>query len=134
MEITEFVKQWLWAPLLGAVSWAWNRNEKAISDIKQRQDEVGRQMLTLGSGITDRMMGYIDSQISELRSEQVKRLDQLADNDRTLFANAERDRATFRDIMERYTERSEQRHRELLEKVGDGLLDIHRALAGKVDK
>lgn len=118
MEISnatiDFLKDWVVAPVIGIFTWFWTRNERKHREHLARHLSLEKNVNSLGSQITDRMMAHIDDQVSSLRAEYVKRTDQLAENDRTLFANAEKDRSDFRDMMQKHSERSEERHRELM--------------------
>lgn len=129
-SVISFIKQWLWAPLLGAVSWAWNRNEKSIADLKQRQDEVERKVLTLGSGITDRMMTYVDDRLKETREFVVAEDHKLGIEMTTQRGHI----AKLFDKLEDHARRSEDRHVETLKAIHTLADTMHSALAGKVDK
>lgn len=126
-EIIAIIKDFVWAPILGLVAWAWNRNEKEHDSLWEKAEKLENGMLTASSGLNDRIMDHIETQIGEVKTEHRRRSDKMNEHITKLFENAEKDRAGFRDALASHSRESQQRHIELLSA-------IHTGLAGKADK
>lgn len=116
-NLLDFVKDFLWAPLLALIAWAWNRNEKAHDDLRTNHEKLSDSTHTGHSTLNDKIMEYVDSQINEVKGEQRRRSDKLADHIEKLFANAELDRKEFSKVMADHREDSYKRHIELLHAI-----------------
>lgn len=116
-DVFSFIKDWLWAPLLGLVAWAWNRNEKEHDLLKQKHDTLYQNTANGYSALNDKMMEHIDASISDIRDDQRRRSDKLAGHIEKLFENAEHDRKEFSTIMAAHREDSYKRHIELLHAI-----------------
>ena len=122
-----FVKDWLWAPALGLIAWAWNRNEKEHEMLKSTQDKM-RDSTSMGySTLNDRVVAHVDERVEEVKQDHGRRLDDLNRHVIKLFENAEKDRAAFREALTVHANQSTERHIELMQA-------IHTGLAGKADK
>ena len=113
----DFVKDFLWAPLLALCVWAWKRNEKAHDDLRTSHEKLSDSTHVGHSTLNDKIMEYVDSQISEVRDDQRRRSDKLAEHIEKLFANAETDRKEFSKVMADHREDSYKRHIELLHAI-----------------
>ena len=116
-NLIDFIKDFLWAPILGLVAWAWNRNEKAHDDLRESHEKLSDSTHTGHSTLNDKIMEYVDSQISEVKGEQRRRSDKLAEHIEKLFSNAELDRKEFSKVMADHREDSYKRHIELLHAI-----------------
>lgn len=129
-SVFNFIKEWIWGPSLAALAWAWNRNEKEHDSMRATAQRLENTVLSSGSTTNDRMVIYVDDRLKE-QKEFVMAEDHKLQAEMLLQRG---NTAKLFDKLEDHARRSEDRHRELLEKFGDGILEIHRALAGKVDK
>lgn len=128
--IISFIKDFLWAPVLGLVAWAWTRNEKEHDMMRQDNRRLEDSMLQSGSTLNDRIMEHIDSQISEVKSL-------VREEDRKLSEEQATQRGHIGKIfdkMEAHAQRSEDRHVETLNAIHSLATTMHQALAGKADK
>lgn len=126
-DLIAFIKDFIWAPLLALIAWAWNRNEKEHDMIRSSHEALRTNQSTGYSTLNDRVMGHVDERVDEVKTEHGKRLDKINDHIAKLFENAEKDRAAFRDALTLHSRDSQDRHIELLKA-------IHTGLAGKADK
>lgn len=135
--IITFIKDFVWAPLLGLVAWAWTRNEKEHETLRQANQELAdkasaiRQNTSDGySTLNDRIMDHIDSQVKEVRMFVIA-------EDTKLMAELGVQRghiAKIFDKMESHAQRSEDRHVETLQAIHHLATTMHQALANKQDK
>lgn len=129
-SVMGFIKDFLWAPALGLVAWAWRHNEKEHDDMKASVQKVEADVQTLGSHLNDRLMDHIDEQIKDTKAFVVL-------EDSKLMAELSTQRGHIGKIFDKLEEtsrRSEDRHLQLLEKIGDLSNAMHTALSHKVDK
>ena len=126
-DLIAFIKDFIWAPLLGLVAWAWSRNEKEHDMLRSSHEALRANQSTGYSTLNDRVMGHVDERVDEVKSDHGKRIDKINDHIAKLFENAEKDRAAFRDALTLHSRDSQDRHIELLKA-------IHTGLAGKADK
>jgi hypothetical protein len=126
-DIFDFILKWLWAPLLGLIAWAWNRNEKEHDMLRSSHETLRANQSSGYSALNDRMMGHVEERVDEVRVEHGKRIDKINGHIEKLFENAEKDRASFRDALAAHSKESQDRHIELLKA-------IHSGLDGKADK
>jgi hypothetical protein len=94
-SILGFIKNWLWAPLLGLISWAWTHLNNKTVELRK----------------------YVDEQDTFIRNEVTRQRDVSA----KIFDKMEETNRNFTNIMESYTRRSEDRHIELLTAMHTGL-------------
>lgn len=126
-DIFDFILKWLWAPVMGLIAWAWNRNEKEHDVLRSTQETLRANQSSGYSTLNDRMMDHVEERVDEVRTEHGKRIDKINTHIEKLFENAEKDRAAFRDALTTHSQQSTQRHIELMQA-------IHTGLAGKADK
>ena len=126
-DIFDFILKWLWAPMMGLIAWAWNRNEKEHDMLRSTQETLRANQSSGYSTLNDRVMGHVDEKVDEVRTDHGKRIDKINTHIEKLFENAEKDRAAFRDALTTHSQQSTQRHIELMQA-------IHTGLAGKADK
>tara|TARA_R110000868_G_scaffold48937_3_gene158262 strand:+ start:1854 stop:2252 length:399 start_codon:yes stop_codon:yes gene_type:complete len=126
-DIFDFILKWLWAPVVGLIAWAWNRNEKEHDMLRSTQETLRTNQSSGYSTLNDKVMVRVDEKVDEVRTEHGKRIDKLNTHIEKLFENAEKDRAAFRDALNIHSQQSTQRHIELMQA-------IHTGLDGKADK
>jgi hypothetical protein len=126
-DIFDFILKWLWAPVMGLIAWAWNRNEKEHDMLRSTQETLRTNQSSGYSTLNDKVMVRVDEKVDEVRTEHGKRIDKLNTHIEKLFENAEKDRAAFRDALNIHSQQSTQRHIELMQA-------IHTGLDGKADK
>lgn len=136
-SVVMFIKDYLWAPLLALVAWAWNRNEKEHEmlreSVKDLSDKVvhTRQNTSDGySTLNDRIMNHIDAQVKEVRmfviAEDTKLMSELGVQRGHI--------GKIFDQMAAQERRSEDRHVETLGAIHALATQMHQALATKADK
>jgi len=116
-DLLTFIKDFVWAPLLALVGWAWHRNERAHEMLWEKHDAVRKDASTGHSVLNDRITEYVDTAVDEVKSEQRRRTDKLAEHIERLFQNAETDRKDFAKVMADHREDSYKRHIELLNTI-----------------
>lgn len=126
-DLVAFIKDFIWAPLLGLVAWAWSRNEKEHDMLKASHETLRANQSSGYSTLNDRVMEHVDDRVDEVKTDHGKRLDKINEHIAKLFENAEKDRAAFREALNTHSQQSTQRHIELMQA-------IHTGLAGKADK
>lgn len=147
-EVFDFIKDFIWGPLLAAVGYFWVRNQKEHDMLwkahNKRIEEIQAARKDAGdshSVLMDRIVSHVDASVSKamdvMREEDQKLHAEtriMRGHIEKLFENAEKDRSLFRDMLLNHTQRSEDRHIELLKGQQDIVTLIHTGLAGKVDK
>lgn len=116
-SVVQFVRDWLWAPIMGLIAWAWTRNEKEHDMLRDSHEKLSNSTHNGHSILNDKIMEYVDSTIAEVKDEQRRRSDKLASHIEKLFQNAEVDRKEFSKIMTEHREDSYKRHIELLHAI-----------------
>jgi len=116
-NLLDFIKDFLWAPALALLAWAWKHNEKEHDMLRTNHEKLSDSTHTGHSTLNDKIMEYVDSQISEVKGDQRRRSDKLAEHIEKLFANAELDRKEFSKVMADHREDSYKRHIELLHAI-----------------
>lgn len=122
-DVITFIKDFIWAPLLALVGWAWHHNETAHKELHAKdaaQDaDLSRlrdQQSVSYSSLNDKFMEHVDARMDAtlklMREGDLRNGDHIA----KLF-----------DKLEQHGQRSEDRHRELM-------TALHTGLAGKADK
>lgn len=133
-SVMHFIKDWLWAPLLGLIAWAWQRNEKEHEMLWKTTEKLQKYASESQSSMNDRFVSHVDDQVNQVRADHGKRIDKINDHIAKLFENAEKDRATFRDALGEHARHSESRHLELLKGQQEILMVMHTGLSQKADK
>jgi len=116
-DLLGFIKDFLWAPALGLIAWAWNRNQKEHDDLRESHEKLSDSTHSGHSTLNDKIMEYVDSAINEVKDDQRRRSDKLATHIEKLFENAEKDRKEFSRVMTDHREDSYKRHIELLHAI-----------------
>lgn len=129
-QIISFIKDFLWAPVLGLVAWAWNRNEKEHESLRDKAEKLEAGMLTASSGLNDRIMEHIDVQIGEVK-QMVREEDRKLAEETTI---ARQNIAKLFDKLEQHGQRSEDRHNEMMGVLRTMTDSFHIALSKKADK
>ena len=147
-EVVEFIKDWLWAPLLGLVAWAWTHNEKqheslrAASEAAMEAARKARDDASVShSVLMDKIMVHMDDQFKEhtavMRLEDGKLSEELAIHRQhiaKLFEKLEESRKDTAIQLTNHAERSEDRHREVMHSLQALTQSFHVALNQKADK
>ena len=147
-EVFDFIKDIIWAPLMGLVGYFFVRNQKEHDMLwkahNKRIEEIQAVRKDAGdshSSLMDRIVTHVDDSVGKaLASMQEEDSKLHAENQimrghiEKLFENAEKDRMAFRDMLTMHVQRSEDRHIELLKGQQDMITLIHNGLAQKVDK
>jgi uncharacterized protein YicC (UPF0701 family) len=116
-SILDFIKDFLWAPALGLIAWAWNRNQKEHDDLRESHEKLSDSTHTGHSTLNDKIMEYVDTVVGDMKDEQRRKSDKLALHIEKLFENAEKDRKEFSKVMTDHREDSYKRHIELLQAI-----------------
>lgn len=122
-----FIKDYIWVPASALVGFFWKHNERQHEKLWEATEALRNHTSDGYSTLNDRVMEHIDGTVAEIKDENRRRIDKMDEHITKLFENAEKDRATFRDALDNYARRSEERHIELLQ-------TIHVGLAQKADK
>ena len=122
-DVLAFIKDFLWAPLLGLVAWAWHRNEKEHDMLREVQTKLRDNASAGYSTLNDRLVEHVDTAVMDMRDESRRKSDQLTGHIAKLFENAEHDRAAFNKTLADHRDDSFKRHIELM-----------NAIHGKADK
>lgn len=136
-SVVMFIKDYLWAPLLALVAWAWNRNDKEHEMLRESVKELSEKVVNTRqhtsdgySVLNDRIMDHIDQQVKEVRMFVIA-------EDTKLMAELGVQRghiAKIFDKIEAQSQRSEDRHLETLSEIRNLSTVMHMALATKADK
>jgi len=116
-DLIDFVKSFVWVPALAIAGWAWKRNEKEHDMMRDSHEKLSSSTHTGHSTLNDKIMEYVDSAIMEVKDEQRRKSDRLANHIEKLFSNAEEDRKSFSKVMADHREDSYKRHIELLHAI-----------------
>ena len=116
-NLLDFIKDFLWVPLLALVGWAWTRNEKEHDMLHEDHKKLSESTRVGHSTLNDKIMEYVDSVITDVKDDQRRRSDKLAEHIEKLFHNAELDRKEFSKAMSDHREDSYKRHIELLHAI-----------------
>lgn len=133
-EVVAFVKDFVWAPCLLLVGWAWKHNEQAHKDLKDANaatkaahDALKEATASGHSTLNDKFMEHIDhrmeSTLKLMREGDVRNSDHVA----KLYDKVEETRRDTANALAQHAQRSEDRHRELM-------TALHTGLAQKADK
>lgn len=129
-DILSFVKDFLWAPLIALIAWAWNHNERTHQQLWKKTDKLEDSLLTSGSVLNDRIMEHIDTQISEVKSLVKEEDKKLAEEQATQRGHI----GKLFDKIEAHAQRSEDRHNEMMGVLRNMTESFHVALSKKQDK
>lgn len=128
--VLEVLKDWVWVPALGLISWAWKRNEKEHDDMRATATKIEENLNTLGSHLNDKLMEHIDDQVKDVRLFVIA-------EDAKLMAEMTTQRGHIGKIFDKMEEqgrRNEDHHIATLKAIGELANTMHTALAGKADK
>lgn len=129
-HVFNFIREWLWAPALALIGWAWTRNEKEHDMLWKKAEKLETGMLTASSGLNDRLLEHIDVQVRETRAFVVS-------EDTKIIAEVTRGRdiqAKIFDKLEENARRSDDRHTEVMSSIHNLAMAMHEGLAKKVDR
>lgn len=129
-SIFAFIRDWLWAPLLGLVAWAWTRNEREHEMLWKTTNELQKYASESQSSLHDRFATNIETRMQEMR-EFVREEDHKL-SEEILISRGHI--AKLFDKLEEHGQRSEDRHLETLKEIRILATDMHKALAQKADK
>lgn len=129
-SVMHFVKDWLWAPLLGLVAWAWQRNEREHEMLWKTTQDLQSYATNVQSSMHDRFTSNMDDRMREMRTfvkEEDNKLSEEILISRTHIAK-------LFDKLEEHGKHSEDRHFETLKEIRDLSNAMHKGLAQKADK
>jgi hypothetical protein len=104
-DVLNFIKDFLWAPLLALIGWAWHRNEQEHKALRDAHDKLKDQASQSHSVLNDKFMEPINF---------AKEKDMLV---REEMAIQRGHIAKLYDKIEEHARRSEDRHHELLSAI-----------------
>lgn len=116
-DILSFIKDWLWAPLLGLIGWAWSRNEKAHDMLWSKHDAIREDASKGHSLLNDRLMEHIDAQVADVKDQNRRQSDKFADHITKLFENAEKDRQRYNEQFSTMQRDIADKHAKLVEAI-----------------
>lgn len=128
--IFHFIKDWLWAPALGLIAWAWSRNEKEHDMMRARTEKLQEDAGAIQSSLHDRFATNMEDRMKEMR-------DFVREEDHKLSEEILISRghiAKLFDKLEEHGKRSEDRHLETLKEIRDLSNAMHAGLSQKADK
>lgn len=128
--VMHFIKDWLWAPLLGLIAWAWQRNEKEHEMLWATNKELQKYASDSQSSLHDRFATNMENRMQEMR-DFVKEEDHKL-SEEILISRGHI--AKLFDKLEEHGKRSEDRHLETLKEIRNLASDMHKGLAQKADK
>ena len=112
-DAANFIKDWVWAPVMGLIAWAWNHNEKEHEMLRSQAEKLQGNTSTGYSVLNDRVMEHIDKQVTDVRafvvSEDVKLMNELSVQRNHI--------AKLFDKLEQHSKDSFQRHIELMNAI-----------------
>ncbi len=129
-SVVNFIKDWLWGPVLALIGWAWHRNEKEHEMLWTTTKELQKYASESQSSLHDRFATNMETRMQEMR-------DFVREEDRKLSEEVLISRghiAKLFDKLEEHGQRSEDRHLETLREIRILSTDMHKALATKADK
>ena len=107
-DVLSFIKDYIWAPFMGLIAWAWNHHTKRVDDLKQYVDKQDNSVRE-----------HADEQNNSTRKEVERQRDVSA----KIF-----------DKLDEMKTASEDRHREILKGQFEMAQMFHTALSQKADK
>ena len=116
-DILTFIKDWLWAPLLALIGWAWTRNQKEHDDLWEAHEKLQAGTSSGNSVLNDRIMDYVDTVTSDMKDQQRRTSDKATEHITKLFQNAEQDRKEFHKQISDLREDGFKRHIELMNAI-----------------
>jgi hypothetical protein len=112
-DVLNFIKDFLWAPLLALIGWAWHRNEQEHKALRDAHDKLKDQASQSHSVLNDKFMEHIDARVAD-SINFAKEKDMLV---REEMAIQRGHIAKLYDKIEEHARRSEDRHHELLSAI-----------------
>ena len=128
--VFSFIRDWLWAPALALIAWAWTRNEKEHDMMRETTQKLQEYATASQSSLHDRFATNVETRMQEMREF-------VRDEDHKLSEEILISRghiAKLFDKLEEHGKRSEDRHLETLKEIRILSSDMHKALAQKADK
>lgn len=147
-EILKGLASWASGIAILLIGFAWKQNEEAHKRLQEKTEEAMQAAMKARqdasdshSILMDRIVNHVDSSVKKaidyVKEEDGKLHDEaqvMRGHVTTLFANAEKDRQLFREALAAQTERSENRHVEVLNAIHAQSNAMYKALATKADK
>lgn len=129
-DVLQFIKDFLWAPLLGLIAWAWKWNQDDHKALWNATEKLRESASASQSNLNDRIMDHVDGRVTEtmqlLRDEDAKLMSEL---------NTQRGHiGKLFDKLDEHARRSEDRHIEMMQNQQTILQALHTGLATKADK
>lgn len=125
-----FIKEWLWAPLLSGIAWAWKTNHDEHKALWKAQEKLKETTSVSYSSLNDRIMTHVDGRLAEtirfVRDEDAKIMVEMSTQRNNI--------AKLFDKLEDHGRHSENRHNELMGVLRDMTQSFHTALNQKADK
>lgn len=136
-SLVELVKWIVTVVLIPVLIWFWRKHEQEHEAIDKthealwaKTDKLEIGMLTASSGLNDRIMEHIDTQVRDTREFVV-----AEDNKIIIEVTRQRDiTAKIFDKLEENNRRSEDRHTEQMTAIHNLAMAMHEGLAKKADK
>lgn len=126
-EVLAFIKDFVWAPLLAIVGWAWHRNEREHKELRDAQAALKDSTIEGDTNLNEKFMEHMDSRMDIamklMREGDLRNSDHIA----KLFDKLEETRKDTAHAFSQQAQRSEDRHREVM-------TALHTGLSSKADK
>lgn len=126
-DVLNFIKDFVWAPLLALIGWAWHRNEQEHKALREAHFSLKDSTSESHSSLNDKFMEHVDLRMEAtmklMREEDNRNRDHIA----KLFDKVEETRRDTANALAQHSQRAEDRHRELM-------TALHTGLAQKADK
>ena len=129
-EMLNFIREWLWGPILGLIAWAWKWNHDEHQALWSATQSAKDAAVKSSSALNDRIMEHVDSRI-------VETLRVMREEDARLMVEMTTQRGHIGklfDKLEEHARRSEDRHIEMMQNQQMIIQTIHTGLASKADK
>lgn len=116
-DVLNFIKDFLWAPVLGLISWAWHRNEKEHEALRKAHEQLKDNNSSDRTIMSDKFKEHVEVRVSDAirfaREEDLRLMDEMTTQRGHI--------AKIFDKLEEHARRSEDRHVEMLGAIHEGL-------------
>lgn len=129
-DVITFIKDFLWAPLLGLIAWAWKWNSDEHARLWKATEKLKENTTMSYSSLNDRIMDHVDNRVNET-------LRVMREEDSKLMAELSMQRGHIGklfDKLEEHGQHSQTRHNEVLNTLREMTNTFHQALSQKADK